>query len=170
MGVSDEISEFVSAFLTINPNGILWLRMGYISPFGLMWLAERVPHHREIRLAVGNIGFNYFARCTRKEALTAQQALNRNNLHVRHFEKLGSKDWVVECVGAPPAALVGSANLTKSGLLELGKTVITANPEDAQWLLRKAQRSWRKPRGTDAKPVILDHLEHCLQQMEEEPF
>ena len=171
MGVSDQISGFISRFLQDNPNGILWIRMGYISTFGLMWLAERVPQDREIRIAVGNTGFNYFCKCSREEALAAQRALSRNNLHVRCFEKLGSKDWVVERVGGPPAALVGSANLSRNGLTELDVTVITANQEDAYWLLRKAQLGWKDRQGEDARPVILGHLQRHLQQMgEEEPY
>lgn len=180
MTVSDQIGKFVSQFLRDNRNGILWIRMGYISTFGLKWLAGQKPQHREIRIAVGDIDPKYFSKCNKEEALAAQQALTRNNLHVRLFEGLGSKDWVVEHTGNPPAALVGSANLTKGGLINSDVTVITTNQKDAYWLLQKAQLSWSDPGGTDAKPVILGHLERHIQQMgegrrfyqeeEEEPF
>ena len=108
----------IEQFLKRNRDGPLLVVVGYASAFGLRWLNERT-RRRDVSLLIGDVetGFRNFTEDDRKPAV---EFLRRPDVQVRQCSTLHAKAWLVQPDPAVPAAgavLVGSANLTKQGLL-----------------------------------------------------
>ena len=108
----------IEQFLKRNRDGPLVVVVGFASAFGLRWLNERTGH-RDVSLLIGDVetGFRNFTEDDRKSAV---EFLRRPDVQVRQCSTLHAKAWLVQSDPAVPAAgavLVGSANLTKQGLL-----------------------------------------------------
>ena len=119
----------IEQFLKRNRDGPLLVVVGFASAFGLRWLHERT-RHRDVSLLIGDIGtgFRNFSRDDRRSAV---EFLRRSDVQVRQCATLHAKAWLVHSDPSRPSAgavLVGSANLTKRGLIQ-NVEMLTVAPE-----------------------------------------
>jgi hypothetical protein len=119
----------IEQFLKRNRDGPLLVVVGFASAFGLRWLHERT-RHRDVSLLVGDIeiGFRKFSKDDRQSAV---EFLRRPDVQVRQCATLHAKAWLVHSDPSSPyagAVLVGSANLTKRGLVH-NVEMLTVAPE-----------------------------------------
>ncbi|WP_419854653.1 hypothetical protein [Candidatus Poriferisodalis sp.] len=151
----------IDDFLRRHPQGELLVGTGYGSAFGLGWLHQRT-RRRPVRLLIGDLrtGFDRWSDDDRKDALAF---LAREDVSVRGCHSpdgmLHSKVWVAldpAGTGQPSGVLVGSANLTRTGLFKNDETVARAAPEEHSRirddLAQSFQRSW------DAKGELMIRL------------
>ena len=124
---------------------------GYASAYGLAWLHRRT-RRSPVRLLIGDLrtGFDRWTDDDREAALAF---LSREDVSVRGCHAgegmLHSKVWIAldpDGSQRPSGVLVGSANLTKSGLHKNDETVARAVPEEHQRihdeLVQSMRRSW----------------------------
>lgn len=113
-----ETERQIERFLKRNRQGPLLVAVGYASAFGLRWLNERTAR-RDVSLLIGDVetGFSNFTEDDRKSAV---EFLRRPDVQVRQRRDLHAKAWLVQRdpdAAVADAVLVGSANLSKQGLL-----------------------------------------------------
>lgn len=118
-------SEQISDFLENSPHGPLWVVVGFASAYGLRWLNQRTEGRR-VNLLIGDTRTGFTHHVERDRA-GAMDFLNRSDVSVKNwYQRRGghrtahAKAWMVQPdpdVGIKGAILVGSANLTKAGLL-----------------------------------------------------
>ena len=131
-------AERIDRFLRDNPSGLLWVTVGFASAFGLAWLNERT-RGRPVRLLIGDTrtGFANYSEADRRAAI---RFIQRPDVSVRNwYRKHGgyrtahAKTWMVEPdpnAGAAGGVLVGSANLTRQGLLHNVEMLTLADPSE----------------------------------------
>ena len=117
----------IQRFLEDNPQGHLYVLVGYASVWGLAWLHENTPG-RSVTLIIGDTRPHHFESATNPDRARALQFLRRRDVGTLSWyrtgrspegkSKLHAKAWVI---AAPEqrsarAALIGSANLTTAGL------------------------------------------------------
>lgn len=151
----------IDDFLRRHPQGELLVGTGYGSAFGLGWLHQRT-RRRPVRLLIGDLrtGFDRWSDDDRKDALAF---LAREDVSVRGCHSpdgmLHSKVWVAldpGGTGHPSGVLVGSANLTKTGLFKNDETVARAAPDERSRIQEDLAQSFR--RSWDAKGELLIRL------------
>ena len=131
-------ADQIARFLADNPDGRLLVAVGYATPEGVVWLNKHT-RGRPVSLLVGNTQARYWKGrpVSAEHAEAAADFIHRKDVKFRNWYRTKkSKDgaaaahlkaWVVESNGAPRAALVTSANLTKAGLfdnVELGTNAV----------------------------------------------
>lgn len=144
-----ETERQIERFLKRNRHGPLLVAVGYASAFGLRWLNERTAR-RDVSLLIGDVeaGFSNFTEDDRKSAV---EFLRRPDVQVRQRRDLHAKAWLVQRdpdVAVADAVLVGSANLSKQGLLHNVEmlsvvpefTAIVGNERHAATCRSKAER------------------------------
>ena len=131
-------AERIERFLRDNPSGPLWVTVGFASAFGLAWLNERTQR-RPVTLLIGDTrtGFANYSEDDRRAAIRFVQ---RSDVSVRNwYRKRGghrtahAKTWMVEPdpnAGTAGGILVGSANLTRQGLLQNVEILTLADPSE----------------------------------------
>ena len=135
-------ADQIERFLRDNPSGPLWVTVGFASAFGLAWLNERT-RGRPVRLLIGDTrtGFANYSEDDRRAAI---RFIQRPDVSVRNwYRKHGghrtahAKTWMVEPdqrAGIAGRILVGSANLTRRGLLHNVEMLTLADPSEHQRL------------------------------------
>ena len=117
----------IQRFLADNPQGHLYVLVGYASVWGLAWLHENTPGRR-VTLIIGDTRPHHFGSATNRNRAKALQFLRRKDVLILSWYRSGksaqgmamlhAKAWVI----AGPknrsarAAMIGSANLTRTGL------------------------------------------------------
>lgn len=136
MRVSNDQSQHIEQFLQDNPNGHIYVASGFASTYGLAWLHRRT-RHRTVTVVIGGSSLDgrYWTLCSDAEEKTAQEFLDRSNVSVRVWKgsrpasQLHAKLWITKS-HARIDVLLGSANLTKSGLRTNCEAVTRARDED----------------------------------------
>lgn len=135
-------ADRIEEFLRDNPAGPLWVTVGFASAFGLAWLNERT-RGRPVTLLIGDTrtGFAKYSEGDRRAAIRFVQ---RPDVSVRNwYRKYGghrtahAKAWMVEPdpnAGTTGGILVGSANLTRQGLLHNVEILALADPSERRRL------------------------------------
>ncbi|MDE0642615.1 MAG: phospholipase D-like domain-containing protein [bacterium] len=134
MSVADRINRFLAE----HPGVPLTVAVGFASPAGIAWLARRT-RNRPVRLLIGDCKPQRFERSSREDRDEMLRFLARSDVKVRNwYSRQGTggqgkgpdahlKVWVAH--DSPrPAALNGSANLSKQGLYH-NVEVVTAVPD-----------------------------------------
>ncbi|MDE0675687.1 MAG: phospholipase D family protein [bacterium] len=131
----------IQRFLRDNPHGHLYVLVGYASVWGLAWLHENTPG-RPVTLIIGDTKPNHFERATNPDRAKALRFLRRRDVRALNWYRTGrsaqgksmlhAKGWVVAEPKAKSAtaALVGSANLTRSGLQDNWEMMALAADDD----------------------------------------
>ena len=131
-------ADQIDRFLRDNPAGCLYVVVGFASPFGLRWLAER-SDGREVRLLIGDIRTG-FSRPAESDRVAAIRFITRGDVRVVNwYRKRGghrtahAKAWMIKpAPGADTASefLVGSANLTRKGLFQNVEMMTRPHPDE----------------------------------------
>ncbi|MXW42542.1 MAG: hypothetical protein F4X48_01275 [Acidimicrobiia bacterium] len=142
MSVVSTPGDRIAQFLRENPSGQLWVTVGFSSAFGLAWLEERTAE-RPVKLLIGDYRTG-FSKYTEADRLAAIRFIQRQDVSVRNwYRKRGgyrvahAKAWIVDSDllnGNSGAVLVGSANLTKQGLLHNVEMMTLADPDEHERL------------------------------------
>ena len=147
-------AEQIDKFLRDNPAGSLEIVVGFASPIGLRWLAER-SEGREVRLLIGDIRTG-FSRVSEPDRIAAIRFIKRDEVQVVNwYSKRGghktanAKTWMIkptEHAGKACEFLVGSANLTRKGLFENAEMMTRPHPDEHDRLradmLEIMRKSW----------------------------
>ena len=147
-------AEQIDRFLRDNPVGSLEVVVGFASPVGLRWLAER-SEGREVRLLIGDIRTG-FSRFSDPDRIAAIRFIRRDDVQVVNwYSKRGghrtahAKTWMIkpdEDAGTACEFLVGSANLTRKGLFENAEMMTRPHPDEHDRLhadmLKIMHKSW----------------------------
>ena len=117
----------IERFLKDYPVGHLYVVSGYASVHGLAWL-QRHAKRRPVTLVIGDVDRSRFESASDNDRVDAAKFLHRDNVTVLNWSPTGrntlgeammhAKGWVVTRgkTRKPVAGLIGSANLTKTGL------------------------------------------------------
>ena len=123
----DNAHHQVRRFLKQYPTGRLYVLMGYVSVWGLAWLQENTVG-RQVTLVIGNAQPSWFQNATASDRAKALSLLRRPDVQTLNWYRtnrnrlgksdLHAKSWIISDPKnkAAVAALVGSANLSKTGL------------------------------------------------------
>lgn len=120
MSVPNDPSQQIEQFLQDNPDGHIYVASGFASTYGLAWLHRRTSR-RFVTVVIGGSSLDnrsYWTKCSDAEEKTAREFLDRSNVSVRVWKgrrPLHAKLWITKS-HAGIDVLLGSANLTKSGL------------------------------------------------------
>ncbi len=127
----------ISSFLAEHRDADLFVCTGYTSVKGLAWLSRHVSSHQRVTLVIGDMTPNNFTKATETDRATASMFLRRNNLTVHNWyrskptKKIAhGKAIVAKRGGRTVAALVGSANLTETGLSNNLEMMVRCHPDD----------------------------------------
>ncbi len=124
----DKAQIHIKRFLRDYPDGHLYVAVGYASVWGLAWLQEHTQG-RWVTLIIGSTQASRFEKATDSDRRKALALLRRRDVQVLNWYRtarsaqgasmLHAKSWVVrdQKTESAAAALVGSANLTKEGLV-----------------------------------------------------
>ena len=154
----------IEEFLRRNPEGTLWVMVGYASAFGLRWLNERTQGRR-VMLLIGDsrTGFRNFSEEDRQAAIAfvGRPEVRVTNWYRRHGVRaeVHAKAWMVQPNPAAPVAgavLVGSANLTKEGLFHNIEMLTVAPESEHARLYDEIQDAMDK--SWDLKEPLLERL------------
>ena len=127
----------IKAFLNEYRGADLVLCTGYTSVNGLAWLARQVSNHQNVTLVIGDMKANSFTKATEPDRATAAAFLRRHNVKVHNWyrtkpvKKIAhGKAVVAQRNGKTLAVLVGSANLTETGLSNNLELMVRCHPDD----------------------------------------
>ena len=136
MRVSNDQSRHIERFLQDNPNGHIYVASGFASTYGLAWLHRRT-RHRAVTVVIGGSSLDdrSWKKCSDAEEKAAREFLDRSDVSVRVWKgshpasELHAKLWIIKS-HAGIDVLLGSANLTKSGLHTNREALGRARDED----------------------------------------
>ena len=130
----------IGRFLDDYPDGELFVAVGYASVAGVAWLGARTVG-RPVKLIIGNAQASRFQKATAADRAAAVEFLRRGDVEVKNWYQTGRrggtardahlKVWAV--LGTDDqvaAALVGSANLTRQGLVNNEEACVEASGAD----------------------------------------
>ncbi len=156
----------IAQFLRENTSGRVWVNVGFASAFGLAWLDERTVG-RPVNLLIGDIRTG-FSKSSEADRLAAIRFIQRRDVSISNwYSKRGgyqtahAKAWIVEPdpLNANSAAvLVGSANLTKQGLLSNFEMMTLADPAEHKRLRAEMHQVMNKSWPIEDK--LLKRLGH----------
>ena len=161
-------ADQIARFLADNPDGRLIVAVGYATPEGVAWLHEHT-RGRPVSLLVGNTQARYWkGRPVAPEAAeAAADFIRRRDVKFRNWyrtkkSRAGAaaahlKAWVVESDGAPRAALVTAANLTKAGLVDNVELGANAVGDDLPRVWAEVRELHQK--GWDCADRLLGYLD-----------
>ncbi len=127
----------IISFLAEHRDADLFVCTGSTSVKGLAWLSRHVGNHQRVTLIIGDMAPNNFTRATEADRATASRFLCRDNVTVHNWyrskptKKIAhGKAIVAKRNGRTVAALVGSANLTETGLANNLEMMVRCHPDD----------------------------------------
>ena len=164
-GSSVSAGERIERFLAAHEPGPLLVLVGSASVKGIAWLAG-VARDRPVTLFVGDLKASAnFAHASDQDRRVASAFVSRGDVTVRNWYRTGRaaagraeahlKVWAVcDGDGVPSAFLVGSANLTGTGLSDNVEVMAVADPSDHGYL--RASVSALLSDAWDAKPRLVE--------------
>lgn len=127
----------IRSFLAEHRDADLLVCTGYTSVKGLVWLSRHVDSHQKVTLIIGDMTPSNFTRATEADRATASEFLRGSNVKVHNWyrskptKKIAhGKAIVAKRGGKTVAALVGSANLTETGLSNNLELMVRCHPDD----------------------------------------
>lgn len=138
----------IQRFLGDNPDGHLYVLVGYASVWGLGWLQENT-RGRPVSLIIGDTKPHHFEKATNPDRAKALQFLRRRDVHTLNWYRTGrsaegksmlhAKAWVIAepAEEAAKAALIGSADLTRAGLQDNWEMMALAADGDLSRIRRQ---------------------------------
>ncbi len=137
--------------------------VGYATPAGFAWLAERTEG-RAVRVLVGDARPKYW-KGSKSHREAAAEFVRRDDVEVRNWytkrarqgpAEAHLKAWLV-CDGETATAVLhGSANLTHKGLYRNVETMAEAHGDDMARIDQQARELWDK--GWDMQGRLLGYL------------
>lgn len=163
------VKETVSSFIKAHaPADRLVVCTGYVSVKGLAWIARQVPPSQSVTIIIGDMRPINLAKATDEDRRVAAQFLRQGNVEVHTWfrtkpvKKMAHGKVVVAIHnGRVLAALVGSANLTETGLADNLETGLADNleimvPCAAEGLPSMMEYITEATRHESAKDKLLD--------------
>jgi len=162
-GAAQQIIKFLDA----HPRQELTVAVGYASVAGIAWLAKRTQD-RPVTLLIGDVRQKHFEEATDRDRSDALDFIQRGDTEILNWYRternpLGKaeahlKVWAIASPGQRPSAyLIGSANLTKTGLHKNVEVMAIADHSDHGYLLNTLNaltaHAW------DAKSKLRDYLQ-----------
>lgn len=127
----------IKSFLKDHYDADLVVCTGNTSVKGLAWLARHVDPRQSVTLVIGDMTANTFAKATDADRATASAFLRGPNVKVHNWyrtkpvKKIAhGKAVVAQRGGKTVAVLVGSANLTETGLSNNLEMMVRCHPGD----------------------------------------
>ena len=163
MTASDRIDRFLADY----PDGGLLIAVGYATPAGIAWLAERSTN-RQVSLLIGDTRYQYWKNISDSDRETCQAFMERPDVEIRNWyrtNKAGAgesaahlKAWAAtgDDDGTATGVLVGSGNLTRRGLTDNVEIMVEAHGDDKTATYREMTNLWGK--AWDAKNRLQDYL------------
>ena len=143
----------IEQYLRDHPDGDLLIAVGYATPAGIAWLAQRTEGRR-VDLLIGNTSSQYWKNVAEPDRAACLEFIRRTDVEIRNWyrtkkSRSGESDahlkaWVVHNNGFPVSALTGSANLTRKGLENNVEVMVEAHGNDLQQTSNTAQELWGK--------------------------
>lgn len=163
----------IERFLGKHPGAHLYVAVGYASVWGLAWM-QRYTSGRRVTLLIGETRSQHFAKATNAERSKAITFLQRKDVRVLNWYRtakaaqgqsmLHAKAWIIadEKSHGARAALVGSANLTKSGLEKKWEIMAVAADHELSRIWTQLNRFLKGGNGNkppwDAKERLIDQV------------
>lgn len=146
-------SERIDRFLTDYPDGGQLIAVGYATPAGAAWLAERSTNRR-VQLLIGDTRYQYWKHAAGNGRKICQAFMERPDVEIRNWYRTNRcaagepaahlKAWAVTNNGAATGVLVGSGNLTRKGLTDNVEIVVEAHGDDRTSTYREMVNLWGK--------------------------
>ena len=143
----------IEQYLRDHPDGDLLIAVGYATPAGIAWLAQRTAGRR-MHLLIGDTRSQYWKIVSESDRAACLEFMQRSDVEIRNWyrtkkSRSGESDahlkaWVVHDNGSPVSALTGSANLTRKGLETNVEVMVEAHGNDLQQTWDTAQELWGK--------------------------
>lgn len=140
------IEHRIDEFLENHPGARLRISVGFVSVWGLAWLAERT-RGRRVELLIGNTQAKYFRNAFEDDRRTAIEFLRRPDVDVYNWyskQQGGSeahlKAWIAKDLDGRYSVLAGSANLSEAGLRRNTETIGEYHGEDADRVRQEVNR------------------------------
>ena len=162
MTASDRIDRFLADY----PDGGLLIAVGYATPAGTAWLAERSTN-RQVSLLIGDTRYQYWKNISDSDRKTCQVFMERPDVKIRNWYRTSKaaagesaahlKAWAAtDDDGTATGVLVGSGNLTRRGLTDNVEIMVEAHGDDKTATYREMTNLWGK--AWDAKDRLQDYL------------
>ena len=155
----------IEQFVSVYPDGPLFVAVGYASANGVAWL-QRIAPDRPVRLLIGHPKRKWWTNASDQNARRAERFIRRSDTEVRNWYRTGKskhgaaaahlKVWIIRPPGRGPSALVGSANLTGQGLDTNVEVLVEAMGSDLDDTVEKAEHLWRQ--AWDCSEPLLGYL------------
>ena len=151
MAASDRIDRFLADY----PDGGLLIAVGYATPAGTAWLAER-SGNRQVQLLIGDTRYQYWKHVSDRDRKACQAFIERPDVEIRNWYRTNRsaagesaahlKAWAVAADddGAATGILVGSGNLTRKGLTDNVEVMVEARGGDKTSTYREMVNLWGK--------------------------
>ena len=160
-------AERIDQFLKDHRKGTLFVAVGYASVYGLEWLAERT-RGRQVTLLIGNAQPSRFKKGSDAQRAAALDFVRRPDVQVKNWYRTGRaggvasdahlKVWAVcDRHDVVTAALVGSANLSKSGLYQNVEVCVEASGKDLTKVVQQIKPLFDE--AWDYGPKLIGYLE-----------
>lgn len=135
-------------FLQEHRFGDLWVCTGSTNAWGFAMLGELAPD-RAVTILMASDPDLVHSQSPEDQRRRARDFLNRRDVRVMTWPKPGSRNperqrmhikaYIADPTGDEPVALVGSANLTRAGLMTNQEAMVTASPADTTELVRRVE-------------------------------
>lgn len=132
-----EPADKIKAFVREHRDADLVICTGNASVRGLAWLARQVDSSQRVTVVIGDMTAQHFSKARDIDRETAVSFLRRENVKVHNWyrtkpEKKIAHGKAVAALrsGKAVAALVGSANLTQTGLFANLEMMVRCDPSD----------------------------------------
>lgn len=152
--------RLVERFLAEHPTDRLWVCTGYLSAYGLGVLGRLAPD-RPIDIVTTELQVALSTEASASSVSDAVALLRRRNVNLYTWHRperggnqrsdMHAKAYITAPGTRSQAALVGSANLTWTGLLNNEEMMAAVEPGEVARLVRQTERLMRrKPVNADA--------------------
>ena len=143
----------IEQFLRDHPDSDLLVAVGYTTPAGMAWLAQRTAGRR-VCLLIGDTRSKWWTRSTAADKTASLNFMNRPDVEIRNWYRTSKsrqgaasahlKVWAAHHDWQPASALVGSGNLTRQGLAQNVEVMVEAHGNDLQQTWGTAHELWNK--------------------------
>ena len=155
----------IDQFLRDHPDSDLLVAVGYTTPAGMAWLAQRTAGRR-VCLLIGDTRSKWWTRSTVADKTASLNFMNRPDVEIRNWYRTSKsrqgaasahlKVWAAHHDWRPASALVGSGNLTRQGLAQNVEVMVEAHGNDLQHTWDTAHELWGKAWGCEER--LMEYL------------